>query len=88
MQHYIIIPASWITNSVIEAIKAGGNTREFIPIFADDETPTTYFIAKIADIYDDRLVGFKKFTRDQVEFVIANILDGVEIIEDFYLGKN
>lgn len=84
LQHYIIVPASWITESFLEAIKTDRGYTEPHPIFDDDGLPTTYFVVKIRNIYSDYFKGFRKFTADQVEFVKAAIIDGTVITSDYY----
>ena len=87
LSHYIIFPAAWLTEELIAAMREDrpGNTPQ--PIFDDDDVPTTYYIAKIKNIYKNEYEGFRKFTIDQTSFVIAAILDGTIEVTDYYQAK-
>lgn len=87
LNHYIIIPAAWLTEELLTALREDRPRNEPQPIFDDDDIPTTYYIAKIKNIYKNEYVGFRKLTEDQVSFVIAGIVDGTVEVDDYYKAK-
>lgn len=87
INHYIIFPAAWLTDTLIEALREDRPGNKPQPIFDEDDVPTKYYIAKIKKIHKNEYEGFRKLTLDQTKFVIASILDDTVEVSDYYQAK-
>jgi hypothetical protein len=87
INHYIIFPAAWLTDRLLDALVEDRPGNQPQPIFDENDVPTKYYIAKIKKIYKNEYEGFRKLTLDQTKFVIASILDDTVEVSDYYQAK-